>query len=314
MMTMEHWREIGSSISSDVRSSFVEQNTVTRLKDKQERRSMEVFTKAVIAEKDWTFSPTISMVLSGGIGNDGSISVPAVKEVRAPICASTRMLLRILGCFLLLTMPPMKKDMPSTKSRFESTDPSKVALTTPMRPARMVCKVITISTALPKVALRRPASMSFLSPAASSSVASPRIFARGTSAKKLNQNVLEMPQPILSERTPSGKHTSKMFNGCIRIPCSPSPSLFGGFKILVPFTNREESLLFTGLLSEALLLASFGCTRASRGEPWTAGMPVIVVPFVRGLISRMRGYVTRHRAGTCREVAGALNALPGAAL
>mmetsp|Transcript_23010 Transcript_23010/g.48944 ORF Transcript_23010/g.48944 Transcript_23010/m.48944 type:complete len:203 (-) Transcript_23010:4-612(-) len=135
-------------------------------------------------------------------------------------------------------MPPQKKDIPSTKSKLESTEPSSVAFTTCVRPARRVCTMITISTALPKVAFRRPASMSFFSPAASSSVASPRIFARGTKAMKLSQKVVVLPHPNPSDAKPRGKENSRQLMGCMSMLMIPTASLLGGFCIVVPLMNR----------------------------------------------------------------------------
>mmetsp|Transcript_42531 Transcript_42531/g.114334 ORF Transcript_42531/g.114334 Transcript_42531/m.114334 type:complete len:239 (-) Transcript_42531:7-723(-) len=104
--------------------------------------------------------------------------------------------------------PPTKKDMPSTSSRFERMLPSSVPFTTPICPARRVCTVRIISTALPKVAFSRPPNVSFFSPAASSSVASPRIFASGTMARKLSQNSGMSPQSWKCARQPRGQATS----------------------------------------------------------------------------------------------------------
>mmetsp|Transcript_18651 Transcript_18651/g.48382 ORF Transcript_18651/g.48382 Transcript_18651/m.48382 type:complete len:207 (-) Transcript_18651:4-624(-) len=145
----------------------------------------------------------------------------------------------VLFCFWP-KMPPKKNDMPSTSKTLDKTDPRSVALTTSVLPARNVWTIMTISTAFPKVAFKRPASTSLCKPAASSSVASPRIFARGTSAKKFRPKTGTGPQSSQNAVNPSGKQTSIKFIGWFRMPHNPSPSVFGGFSIVVPFTNRDK--------------------------------------------------------------------------
>mmetsp|Transcript_110595 Transcript_110595/g.323621 ORF Transcript_110595/g.323621 Transcript_110595/m.323621 type:complete len:201 (+) Transcript_110595:955-1557(+) len=139
----------------------------------------------------------------------------------------------------LLKRPPQKKDIPSTSSRLDRTEPRSEHFTTSMKPARRVCIIMTTSTAFPKVAFRRPANMSFLSPAASSSVASPKIFARGTRATKLSPKVGTSPHLRKFDTIPRGKHISKHDNGCLSMESTPDPSTFGGLGWEVPLTKRD---------------------------------------------------------------------------
>mmetsp|Transcript_89532 Transcript_89532/g.252275 ORF Transcript_89532/g.252275 Transcript_89532/m.252275 type:complete len:334 (+) Transcript_89532:275-1276(+) len=113
----------------------------------------------------------------------------------------------------LLVSPPRKNAVPNTSSMLESTEPNSDVFTMYMRP-RLREKIVTIiSTAFPNVALSRPVTVSFANPAASSSVPSPRIFASGTSATKLSQNVQVSPQSCHFAMMPSGHATSSKENG-----------------------------------------------------------------------------------------------------
>mmetsp|Transcript_29259 Transcript_29259/g.88549 ORF Transcript_29259/g.88549 Transcript_29259/m.88549 type:complete len:250 (+) Transcript_29259:410-1159(+) len=118
--------------------------------------------------------------------------------------------------------PPRKKDVPNTSKMLESTDPNKDALTMLNRPARMDWTDTIISTALPNVAFSKPLTVSLRRETANSSVASPRIFASGTSAKKFSQNVHWSPQPCVPATMPSGTQTRGTQNGCTKIVLSPS--------------------------------------------------------------------------------------------
>mmetsp|Transcript_119590 Transcript_119590/g.284033 ORF Transcript_119590/g.284033 Transcript_119590/m.284033 type:complete len:238 (+) Transcript_119590:543-1256(+) len=173
-MIIEHVRETGSITSSKLSrsmpycSDIMVPKTVTKVKDKQDKRSIEVFTMAPKILKVCTFSAT---------------------TLKPPVSSFSKAAVSFCLSLLTFTKPPNKNDMPSTSSTLESTEPSRVALTTAYSPPRRVCTVITISTAFPKVALMRPARRSLRSPAASSSVMSPRIFAIGSMAKKFSQKV-----------------------------------------------------------------------------------------------------------------------------
>mmetsp|Transcript_142426 Transcript_142426/g.442881 ORF Transcript_142426/g.442881 Transcript_142426/m.442881 type:complete len:273 (+) Transcript_142426:835-1653(+) len=223
---------------------------VTRLRVRQESRSMEVFTRAVRTEKVWTFSPTSSVYVSS-CRPGASATTPSPSATRE---------IRCIG-FLLPppTMPPRKKDMPSTRRRFERMEPRSVLFTNRMRWPRSDWTMMTTSTALPNVAFSRPASMSFFRPAASSSVASPRIFARGMRAKKLSTNVTTSPlipvsrrrisssrtwtttspKPPCSDQSPRGKHISSQDSGCFSMLIRPWPSTLGGLGMEVPLIMRE---------------------------------------------------------------------------
>mmetsp|Transcript_98166 Transcript_98166/g.249076 ORF Transcript_98166/g.249076 Transcript_98166/m.249076 type:complete len:277 (+) Transcript_98166:593-1423(+) len=226
MMMTEQIRDTGSKTSSIVASPSTkvsEWKTVTRLKERQESSNIDVLTSADIEEKVCTFSLTKAEVSS---------------------MASTPLPMTLVRIFFVLlpTIPPKKKDMPSTSKRFDNTEPRSVALTTSMRPARRVCTIMTISTALPKEAFNKPASMSFFRPAASSSVASPRSFARGTSAKKFKKNTHIGPHFWKCATMPSGQQMTNTLRGCLKRAMSPTPSMFGGFGTLVPEMKREARL------------------------------------------------------------------------
>mmetsp|Transcript_33738 Transcript_33738/g.41535 ORF Transcript_33738/g.41535 Transcript_33738/m.41535 type:complete len:212 (-) Transcript_33738:187-822(-) len=204
MMMMEHVLETGSITSSRLSGSIlycpaiIVPKTVTKVNDKQDRSNIDVLTMAPKILKVCTFSATTayppdSSFSSFSSTSGSSCNFPDNLEDNVPDVRMTDGLLSSLvfasGFPETLTRPPNRKDMPKTSSTFESTEPSKVAFTTAYKPPRRVCTVMTISTALPNVALISPAKRSFRRPAASSSVMSPRIFAIGNIAKKLSQKV-----------------------------------------------------------------------------------------------------------------------------
>mmetsp|Transcript_19388 Transcript_19388/g.58371 ORF Transcript_19388/g.58371 Transcript_19388/m.58371 type:complete len:227 (-) Transcript_19388:204-884(-) len=117
--------------------------------------------------------------------------------------------------------PPRRKALPRTRRMLDNTEPSSESLTTGRRLARSACTETIISTAFPKLAFRRPLTVSLPRDAASSSVASPRILASGMSARKFSQNVHETPQPRRGERRPSGTQTSRTHMGCTKIVYRP---------------------------------------------------------------------------------------------
>mmetsp|Transcript_17153 Transcript_17153/g.36850 ORF Transcript_17153/g.36850 Transcript_17153/m.36850 type:complete len:240 (-) Transcript_17153:314-1033(-) len=167
---LETFKVTTSFSSGEYRSMMSEEkSTVGSAKVEEARKSMVMFVKAASLEKDCSFPLTWPLT---GI------------------------------------KPPAKKDIPSTRSRFESTLPSSVPLTTSNSPALNVCTVKIISTALPKVAFRRPPMTSLLRPAANSSVASPRSLAKGIIATKLKANVAPSPQLLRYAKNPTGQKTS----------------------------------------------------------------------------------------------------------
>mmetsp|Transcript_103046 Transcript_103046/g.230164 ORF Transcript_103046/g.230164 Transcript_103046/m.230164 type:complete len:310 (-) Transcript_103046:230-1159(-) len=117
-----------------------------------------------------------------------------------------------LNFCVLYFKPPKRKHMPKTRRRLEMILPIKLPFTTSVRPSRKANTEIIISTAFPKVALRRPPSVC-PTEHAKSSVALPRSFARGTIAKKLKEKVATSPQPRLDADNPKGRKTRKMFIG-----------------------------------------------------------------------------------------------------
>mmetsp|Transcript_13512 Transcript_13512/g.37096 ORF Transcript_13512/g.37096 Transcript_13512/m.37096 type:complete len:254 (-) Transcript_13512:353-1114(-) len=125
----------------------------------------------------------------------------------------------------LAMMPPNKKDVPKTSKMFDKIEPNKVALTTFRSPFRRVCTDRIISTALPSVAFNNPLIVSFLIAAANSSVPSPKIFARGISAKMFNQKVYAAPQSRKCETTPRGMKTKSTEKGCQKMDMSPATLL-----------------------------------------------------------------------------------------
>mmetsp|Transcript_13901 Transcript_13901/g.35589 ORF Transcript_13901/g.35589 Transcript_13901/m.35589 type:complete len:226 (+) Transcript_13901:265-942(+) len=154
--------------------------------------------------------------------------------------------------------PPRKKDMPSTSSRFDSTLPRRVPFTTSRCPERSVCTMRIISTAFPKVAFSRPPIVSFFRPAASSSVASPRIFASGTMAMKLSQKHQMSPHSRKCAAAPAGQNTRRMFIGSCRMR-SFRPSQLLGF----PDVDCSESLLLLLVCLVSFLYSSCFPRRSS---------------------------------------------------
>mmetsp|Transcript_9343 Transcript_9343/g.16901 ORF Transcript_9343/g.16901 Transcript_9343/m.16901 type:complete len:227 (+) Transcript_9343:977-1657(+) len=177
--------------------------------------------------------------------------------------------------------PPHRKDMPRTNNVFDSTDPSRVAFTTSNRPFLKVWIVMIISTALPKVAFKMPAIMSFCKLAASSSVASPSIFAKGIMAAKFHQKMELSLQLQKKAAKPTGKHSKSRLIGCMRIPRTPGSSLLGGLSIVDPLTYRACPLpaimlgvcvmnmpvLVEALPSRGDSLGSNGCACANSRDP-----------------------------------------------
>mmetsp|Transcript_26345 Transcript_26345/g.57201 ORF Transcript_26345/g.57201 Transcript_26345/m.57201 type:complete len:235 (-) Transcript_26345:31-735(-) len=106
--------------------------------------------------------------------------------------------------------------MPRTSSKFDKMEPIKDCCTTPTRPALMALMVTIISTALPKVALRRPPTICPTC-AAKASVEAPSTAARGTIAKKFKAKVGKQPHSRMPEAMPRGTHTSRTLIGCIKM-------------------------------------------------------------------------------------------------
>mmetsp|Transcript_98180 Transcript_98180/g.249117 ORF Transcript_98180/g.249117 Transcript_98180/m.249117 type:complete len:336 (+) Transcript_98180:641-1648(+) len=184
------------------------EKTVGSAKERQETSNIVTLTKALSTMKVCSFSVTKrtprrglsrTLTCSNGWWTPSNAGAAALPSFLRPEPSSM--------------MPPKKKDVPNTSSMFESTDPSNVALTTSTRPKRNVWTVMIISTALPKVAFKRPLITSLWRQASSSSVASPNIFASGISARKFSQKVACGPQPSRYERMPKGKATNAKLNG-----------------------------------------------------------------------------------------------------
>mmetsp|Transcript_120817 Transcript_120817/g.337132 ORF Transcript_120817/g.337132 Transcript_120817/m.337132 type:complete len:232 (-) Transcript_120817:69-764(-) len=172
---------------------------VGRAKDMQEKSNIAISMSAPFKGNFCSFSrPTIC-----------SLNVESLMEWKR------------LRCFLLRERPPSKKAVPSTRRMLDNTDPSREVFTTSYNPARRDWTATIISTALPNVALRRPVMASFLMEAANSSVASPRIFASGTRARKFSQNVHAAPQSRYLDKIPSGAQTRGMQRGCTKIARRP---------------------------------------------------------------------------------------------
>mmetsp|Transcript_107710 Transcript_107710/g.304697 ORF Transcript_107710/g.304697 Transcript_107710/m.304697 type:complete len:327 (+) Transcript_107710:326-1306(+) len=143
---------------------------VGRANDMQEKSSIAMLMSALLIANFCSFSMPMTAVLQPW------------KEWNLP---------RLV---LLGVSPPRRNALPSTSRMLDSTEPSSESLTTERMPFRRACTETIISTALPKLALRRPLIVSLCSDAASSSVASPRILANGIKARKLNQKDQESPQ------------------------------------------------------------------------------------------------------------------------
>mmetsp|Transcript_118057 Transcript_118057/g.345753 ORF Transcript_118057/g.345753 Transcript_118057/m.345753 type:complete len:258 (+) Transcript_118057:674-1447(+) len=172
---------------------------VGRAKDMQEKRSIAMLMSAPFTGNFCSFSMPMKC----------SLYVESLNEWKRP------------RWFLLGEKPPRKKAVPSTSSTFDSTEPSSDVFTTVKSPFRRDCTATIISTALPKVALRRPVMASFLTEAPNSSVASPRILARGTRARKFSQKVHASPQSQYLDIMPRGTHTRGMQKGWRKIVLRP---------------------------------------------------------------------------------------------
>jgi len=84
-------------------------------------------------------------------------------------------------------MPPQRKHIPSTSSKLLKMLPKRLPCTTSTSPSLRANTDSIISTAFPNVAFSKPPTTSPLA-MANSSVDQPKIFARGTIAKKLEKN------------------------------------------------------------------------------------------------------------------------------
>jgi hypothetical protein len=104
---------------------------------------------------------------------------------------------------VILAMPPKRKHMPMTSNRLDKMDPSMDDCTTWIWPSLRATMLTISSTALPKVALSRPPSVS---PSFTdiSSVANERTAARGMMAKKLRVKTAVGFQPISPAQMPKG--------------------------------------------------------------------------------------------------------------
>mmetsp|Transcript_1572 Transcript_1572/g.4634 ORF Transcript_1572/g.4634 Transcript_1572/m.4634 type:complete len:209 (-) Transcript_1572:270-896(-) len=202
-------RDIASTVSSSPKAC---EKIVGSANPKHDTSSMVTLTRALFTMNTCSFSATKWTPL-------GSSLTLSNKGCRAPICDSVKE--TSMGVRKPLAalpppssmMPPKKNDIPNTSSILDSTEPSKVALTTFTRPARRVCTVMIISTAFPKVALSKPLMTSLCKQASSSSVASPRILASGISAKKFSQKTQFGSHPNREAVTPRGSASKNTLNG-----------------------------------------------------------------------------------------------------
>mmetsp|Transcript_23932 Transcript_23932/g.59655 ORF Transcript_23932/g.59655 Transcript_23932/m.59655 type:complete len:265 (+) Transcript_23932:677-1471(+) len=203
--------EIDNTVSSSPKACV---KTVGKANDKHETSNIVTLTSALLTMKVCSFSVTSRTPPRSSSSKGWRADMLAVSamwsnpEALLPSLPNSR-------------MPPKKNDMPRTKSMLERTEPRRVALTTSMRPALNVCIVMIISTAFPKVALSKPLTTSLCKHASSSSVASPRILASGTMARKLSQKVQAESQPNCAERMPRGKATKSVLKGWKRIDLIP---------------------------------------------------------------------------------------------
>mmetsp|Transcript_25567 Transcript_25567/g.58113 ORF Transcript_25567/g.58113 Transcript_25567/m.58113 type:complete len:217 (-) Transcript_25567:92-742(-) len=109
-------------------------------------------------------------------------------------------------------MPPRAKHIPITSSKLLRMLPSRLPCTTSTRPSLNANTDRIISTAFPKVAFRRPPSVSPTAPA-SSSVAPPSIPARGRMATKFRPKMTSSPHPRCGEAMAKGTISSSTFRG-----------------------------------------------------------------------------------------------------
>lgn len=112
----------------------------------------------------------------------------------------------------MFQMPPSKKHMPSTSSRFDRMDPNMDDCTTSIWPWRSATMLTISSTALPKVALSRPP-MESPRRTEISSVAKDNTAASGMMAKKLSVNTVAALQPREPATMPMGTKTSSTLTG-----------------------------------------------------------------------------------------------------
>mmetsp|Transcript_92946 Transcript_92946/g.268418 ORF Transcript_92946/g.268418 Transcript_92946/m.268418 type:complete len:381 (-) Transcript_92946:103-1245(-) len=264
--------------------------TVGNAKDKQDTKSIVTLTRALSTTNSCSFSNTNRTPDDFGVTscNKGSEAPWDNSFAEGPWARppSSR-------------MPPKRKDMPSTSSKLDNTEPSKVALTTSIRPIRNVWMVMIISTAFPKVAFNKPLITSLCKQASNSSVASPRIFARGINAKKFIQKVNWTFQPYADEMIPSGKKRSSTENGCHKMDCMPS---------------RFRSQYDRGATSS--LDASLGCDKESDGTTFKAVERLSsIVPRLQPFIPRTSCERLRRAVFACHEkYAGTEAALHGPSL
>mmetsp|Transcript_22088 Transcript_22088/g.58455 ORF Transcript_22088/g.58455 Transcript_22088/m.58455 type:complete len:206 (+) Transcript_22088:1286-1903(+) len=112
--------------------------------------------------------------------------------------------------------------MPRTNKQLDKMDPNNDVFTNTMSFFVIATIVKIISTALPKVAFSSPEAASLCKAAANSSVPSPRIFARGMRAAKLNQKVIIDGHLQTPDATPNGMNTSKTEKGWMKMHFSPA--------------------------------------------------------------------------------------------
>mmetsp|Transcript_54727 Transcript_54727/g.123190 ORF Transcript_54727/g.123190 Transcript_54727/m.123190 type:complete len:201 (+) Transcript_54727:757-1359(+) len=127
--------------------------------------------------------------------------------MRRPLFVTAATLLNL--CSLCL-VPPTKKADPSTSSRLERTEPSIDICTTRTSPSCNAKKQITSSVTLPKEALRRPPSVSFVY-FATSSVTKDTRSAKGTRARRAKVNTYASPHSVNFAAKAKGVNTNKMF-------------------------------------------------------------------------------------------------------
>mmetsp|Transcript_53971 Transcript_53971/g.106524 ORF Transcript_53971/g.106524 Transcript_53971/m.106524 type:complete len:201 (+) Transcript_53971:650-1252(+) len=146
----------------------------------------------------------------------------------------------------LLTKPEAMNAMPKTRSKFERIEPINDCCTTLTKPALIALIVTIISTALPKVAFKRPPSICPVC-AAKDSVAAPNTAAKGTMAMKFVEKVLIGPHSNSPAQMPNGTKTRRMLMGCTKM--SLRPSTWIGNQPFCAAWPDEGSLLAMGLES-----------------------------------------------------------------
>mmetsp|Transcript_64342 Transcript_64342/g.207309 ORF Transcript_64342/g.207309 Transcript_64342/m.207309 type:complete len:220 (+) Transcript_64342:990-1649(+) len=138
--------------------------------------------------------------------------------------------------------PPTKKDMPNTSNRLERMEPSKLFLTISNNPDLIALMVMIISTALPKVALSRPPMVS-LRFSARCSVASPKIFARGTRPRKQRQKTMAPLYSFASAAMPMGAAMKRMLMGSSSRRCRIWALLIGAAGAMPRPGARSTSII-----------------------------------------------------------------------